>query len=301
MPQAEEVFDEFIPAIAGRPGDSPWDVGPERRRYLPDLDLLAGLLGIPIQGGHAQASGRLAKAIDAWCSSELRRAGFDPDEVWPRLERPRVLPSDVAELIGGLPRALREQVIEQVLRNRKVAPAEARVLGRVFVKQADVLIAQWSRGAELLISTKSMLSSFGNNLRNRFEESYGDAKNLRGRFPLVSLGFLYLLKSTILDEPANWELALDMLRKLREDNDGYDATGLILASWDDGNFAGVTLLEDAVPEDLRADQLLSTVIARVLERTPVQFHVRARELRDAREVPVEEGVQPGADDRDVGD
>lgn len=220
----DEVFDAFEPAIAAREGETPWDLTGVERRYVPDLNLLAELIAIPVEAGHVQASGRLAKGIDAWCSSELRRAGFDPDEVWPRLTRPRVLPRDVADLLAGLPGALREQVREQVLRNRKVAPAEARVLGRVFVKQADVLIAQWSRGAELLISTKSMLSSFGNNLRNRFEESYGDAKNLRGRFPLVSLGFLYLLRSTILEEPANWELALDMLRKLREDADGYDAT-----------------------------------------------------------------------------
>jgi hypothetical protein len=203
------------------------------------------------------------------------------------------MPRDIADLLAGLPRALREQVTEHVLRNRKVAPAEARVLGRVFQKQADVLIAQWSRGAELLISTKSMLSSFGNNLRNRFEESYGDAKNIRGRFPLVSLGFLYLLRSTILEEPGNWELALDMLRKLREDADGYDATGLILADWNDEKFDGVTINQGAVPEDLRVDRLLSTLVARTLERTPVQFHVKARELRDGRVVPVEEGVQPG--------
>lgn len=41
-----------------------------------------------------------------------------------------------------------------------------------------------------------MLSSYGKNLRNRFEEAYGDAKNIRGRFPLVALGFLFLVRST---------------------------------------------------------------------------------------------------------
>jgi hypothetical protein len=142
-----------------------------------------------------------------------------------------------------------------------------------------------------------------------------DALELLGREldPLVegAMGFLSLLcrelavldprgllRSTILDEPANWELALDMLRKLREDHEGYDATGLILASWNDDDFAGITIEQDPIPEDLRVDQLLSTLIARTLERTPVQFHVRARELRDARKVPVEEGVQPGTDEGD---
>jgi hypothetical protein len=297
---AEETFDDFEPVLSARELSSPWEAdesgGPSR--YRPDVQLLEELLTIPIQAGHVQASGRFAKAIDAWCAHELRRAGFDADEVWPRLSRPRVLPQDVGKLLDGLPQSLRGPVMDQVLRNRAVAPSDARVLGRVFLKQADVLIAQWSRGAELLVSTKSMLSSYGKNLRNRFEESYGDAKNLRGRFPLVSLGFLYLLRSDVQDEPASWELALDMLRKLREESDVYDTTALLVASWDDANFEGVHIDWEAVPPDLRADQFLETLIARVLERTPVQFHVRVRELREHRPLPLEEGDQPGGESED---
>lgn len=292
----EEAFDDFELALSSRPITSPWDLYPaEGARYRPDIPLLEELLTIPISAGRAQASGRFAKAIDAWCAQELRRAGFQPDEVWPRVSRPRVLPRDVGQLLEGLPQALRGPVMDQVLRNRAVAPADARVLGRVFLKQADVLIAQWSRGAELLVSTKSMLSSYGKNLRNRFEESYGDAKNLRGRFPLVSLGFLYLLRSDVVDELASWELAKDMLRKLREETDVYDATALLVASWDDADFDGVHIEWDLVPVDLRVDQFLSTLIARVLERTPVQFHVRVRELRDHRPLQVQEGDQPGSE------
>jgi hypothetical protein len=296
-----DAFDDFELPISTRPLTSPWQVTESEQAYVPDVQLLEELLTIPVKAGRAQASGRFAKAIDAWCAHELRRAGFGPDEVWPRLSRPRVLPRDVGQLLDALPRRLREPVMHRVLRTPSVAPTDARVLGRVFLKQADVLIAQWSRGAELLVSTKSMLSSYGNNLRNRFEESYGDAKNLRGRFPLVSLGFLYLLRSDILDEPANWELALDMLRKLREETDVYDATALVIASWDDANFQGVHVEWDVVPPDLRPDQFLSNLIARVLERTPVQFHVRVRELRDQRTLPVEEGEQPGSheDDEDA--
>jgi hypothetical protein len=294
MAQSDEVFDAFQTRIEGQPAGSPWvfsDSGD--RSYVADDALLQDLLAIPIKEGRAQASGRLAKAIDAWCAQEFRRSGFGQDEVWPRISRPRVLPRDVAELVNGLPKALRGPVMDQVLKNRSVAPAEARVLGRVFVKQADVLIAQWSRGPELLVSTKSMLSSYGNNLRNRFEESYGDAKNLRGRFPLLSLGFLFLLRSTILDEPAQWELAVDMLRKLREEDDVYDATGIMLAEWDDDAFNGVSLRTNDVPEDLRAGPFLATLIRRVLERTPVQFHVHVRELREHRPLPLTEGVDPG--------
>lgn len=293
----EDAFDDFDRTISDRTIASPWEAeeGGASPRYVPDIELLEALLTIPIKAGRAQASGRFAKAIDAWCAHELRRAGFEADEVWPRMSQPRVLPRDVGRLLDGLPQNLRGPVMDQVLRNRSVAPSDARVLGRVFLKQADVLIAQWSRGAELLVSTKSMLSSYGKNLRNRFEESYGDAKNLRGRFPLVSLGFLYLLRSDVKAEPASWELALDMLRKLREETDVYDATALLVASWDDADFQGVHVDWETVPPDLRVDQFLATLIGKVLERTPVQFHVRVRELRDQRPLPVEEGDQPGAE------
>ena len=65
-------------------------------------------------------------------------------------------------------------------------------MGRAYSKQSDVVIASWAAGVEVLISTKTMLSSYQKNLRNRFEEAYGDAKNLRGRHPLASLGFLFV-------------------------------------------------------------------------------------------------------------
>ena len=79
-----------------------------------------------------------------------------------------------------------------------------------------------------MVSTKTMASSFGKNLPNRFEESYGDAGNLRGRYPLAAIGFFFLQRSSIVtDEPAAFEFSCDMIRKLRDDGDknGYTATG----------------------------------------------------------------------------
>ncbi len=133
-----------------------------------------------------------------------------------------------------------------------------------------------------------MVSSFRNNLANRFEESYGDAKNLRGRYPLVSMGFLFVLRSTILDDPGAYEKAVDMLRKLQGEADAYDATCVVLAEWSDDDFNGVTIRTDAVPDDLSADRFLATLIEAVLNRTPVEMHVQVRERREHRELPLEE-------------
>lgn len=289
MPEREDVFDSFEEAIRAGLADNPWQLDPATGNvtYLPDHALLEALIGIPVGEVRGSESGRLAKAIDAWVAHELRRCGFPPDEVWPRLTKPRVLPRELGLFLSKLPRRMQQDAYDQVLRNKQAAPSDAKVLGRAYVKQVDVLVAQWSRGPELLVSTKSMVSSFRNNLPNRFEESYGDAKNLRGRYPLASMGFLFVLRSTILEERGTFERATDMLRKLREEHDVYDATCVVLAEWNDAPFAGVTLRQDAVPADLQTDAFIAALVERVLQRTPVDMHVEVRERREHRELPLE--------------
>jgi len=291
-----DVFDAFESAIRARPSVNPWSVDPTTgdQTFHPDHHLLSQLVGIPIAAASGSESGRLAKAIDAWVAQELRRAGFGSDEVWPRLTKPRVLPRDLALYLEALPAKDREAARARVLNNKRVAPSDAKVLGRAYVKQVDVLIAQWSRGPELLVSTKSMVSSFRNNLPNRFEESYGDAKNLRGRFPLVSMGFLFLLRSTVTKETGTLDRAIDMLRKLQQEADAYDATCLVIADWSDPpTVEGPVVRDDLVPPDLRANRFLATLIDRVLERTPVDMHVEVREAREHRQLPLEEVEEAG--------
>jgi hypothetical protein len=290
VPDKEDVFDSFEAAIRARPETNPWQIEGTSgvTTYLPDHELLGTLIGIPVGEARGSESGRLAKAIDAWMANELRRCGFPHDEVWPRLTKPRVLPRELGLYLNGLPNKMQEAAYAQVLKNKQAAPSDARVLGRAYVKQVDVLLAQWSRGPELLISTKSMVSSFRNNLPNRFEESYGDAKNLRGRYPMVSMGFLFIIRATVLEERGTFERAIDMLRKLRQEEDVYDATCVVLADWCDDNFQGITLRQDAVPPDLRADVFISTLVDRVLIRTPVEMHVEVRNRKEHRIIPIEE-------------
>lgn len=288
----DELWDAFGSVLGDRPTASPWTHdGDGSRRFEPDFDALSSLISIPIEAGSESQTGRLAKAIDAWTANELRRAGFDGDEVWPRLTKPRVLPRDLALYLRGLPKKERAAAEARVLANKSVAPSEARVLGRAYVKQIDVVIAQWSRGPELIVSTKSMVSSFRNNLPNRFEESYGDAKNLRGRYPLVSMGFLMLMRSTVADEPGTLDRVTDMLRKLRDDVDVYDATCLVIAEWTDTPaFDGVIIRQDLVSADLAAGTFLERLVDGVLARTPIDMHVPVRELREQRRLSLDEGA-----------
>lgn len=204
--------------------------------YEPDFKTLTKLLGVPLYLQAPTTTGVPALALDVWVAYELRRAGFDPDAVWPRATAPRVLPASISNLLEGV--SVKERA---ALRNRLqtkppkgTGAASANILGKNYLKQVDVVMSDWATGPELLISTKRMDSSFGKNAANRVEESYGDAKNLRLRHPLAALGFLYGLRSTIFQkEPDKAEWLIDLLQKLGEEEDAYHAVTLIVIEYDD--------------------------------------------------------------------
>lgn len=111
------------------------------------------------------------------------------------------------------------------------------------------------------------------------------------------MGFLFVLRSTVLEERGTFERATDMLRKLREEQDVYDATCVLLAESNDAPFAGVTLRQDAVPGDLRTDAFMPALVDWMLERTPVDMYVEVRERREHRELPLEKDEGTGQERR----
>lgn len=296
---SRDAFSDFDAILAGASTASPWQHHtPGAPEFVPDHDLLCRLLSVPLAAGDKSQSGRFAKAIDSWFAHELRRAGFGPDEVWPRASRPRVVSQDIMALLEKLPKNLAAEVRESI-DSRGLGAADARILGRAYVKQVDVAIARWDRGPELILSTKAMSSSFGKNLSNRFEEAYGDAANLRGRYPLAAVGFGFVQRGTIVrDEPGAFARTIDMMRKLRDrgDGHGYTTTALVLVDWDDEDPAGTArLVEEQVPDDLGVAQFMKTLIATILEATPIDEHVRVRELYENRFIPLEESRGPLGD------
>lgn len=266
MPSADKTYSPFDVVVADRVLEpSPWE--PDGS-FNPDYELLEMLLAIPLDTG----KGAVPTALDVWVAQELRRAGFDEDHVWPRRKSPRVLGRELipVEYAGvkdqppGLRRALKGSV-------------EARVLGEFYEKQIDVLMAHWDRGAEFMVSTKTQLGSYGKNLHNRFEEYVGDIRNLRGRFPMASMGVLHLVHSNIDSEAGAWDFTVDMMRKLQTEPQGYDATCALVADWE-GDSGPVHLMLDRTPADLGASSLFTRMIHALLERTPITTHVAAREL-----------------------
>lgn len=294
MAPKTDAFTAYDGLLAARTLSDPWvHAAGQKPVYEPDYELLADLLSIPVSEVSQSESGRFAKGIDAWLAQELRRAGFSADEVWPRATRPRVLPRDVAVLLDKLPSNLAQQLRGRLPEISAVGPSDARVLGRAYEKQVDVCIARWDRGPELLLSTKAQVSSFAKNLPNRFEEAYGDAGNLRGRYPLAAVGFFFVQRSTVLTtEPDAFERAVDMIRKLRDtgDGNGYTATGLALVGWDDPASTGtrVRVELDPVPADVAPAQFLTAMIGHVLAVSPIAHHVDVRSKYERRPIPVME-------------
>ena len=182
-----------------------------------------------------------------------------------------------------------------------------------------MIITDWATGPELLISTKRMDSSYGKNAPNRVEESYGDAKNLRLRHPLAALGFVYGLRSDILEkEPATAEWLFDLLVKLGQEDDAYHSTALVLMEYSNASalvengeepaedFAlepgsdaddevppaelgdidqmiqrlpPVGIRLDKTPKELMPGRFLAAMVDRALATTPVTMHKGARKRR----------------------
>ena len=86
--------------------------------YLPDYTTLERLLAVPLLLGSTSRSGIPALALDVWIAYELRRAGFEPDRVWPRAQPPRILPRTLIALLKGATRRQRA-VLDELLASGK--------------------------------------------------------------------------------------------------------------------------------------------------------------------------------------
>lgn len=280
------AFDEVV----AQPLRSPWaPTADGRPEFEPDMGTLLKLLEVPLRVSSTVRSGWHAKAVDVWIAQELRRAGFTEDEVWPRRSRPRVVTREVGNLLAGVPKDLRTDLLRRLTSNKPpsgIVASEANVLGRAYLKQIDVLISHWSTGPELMVSTKRLGSSLSSNALNRVEESYGDAHNLRGRHPLAAIGYVLVLRrSAVQESPDSARRLLDLVEKMGREPGGYDATAVVIVDWVDSPSLGtdhrVRLYEEGVPRELTVAPFLERLIVAVLGRSPVELHNTARGLYSA--------------------
>jgi hypothetical protein len=302
QPPKPDVLAEIDHVLrAADPDLAPWSrlrgSATDERIYVPDYAMLRDLLAVPVGQGHAEAqqSGRVAKSLDAYVAYELRRAGFDESTVFPRARRPRVLPPDFAKTeaaIDGVLRALADyeatipgRLKPSALRSAIVRLAhtvpglsETNVLGRFYTKQVDaVVLSDWLRGPDVLVSGKTQFSSYLNNKNNRYEEAIGEAHNLRDRYPLAAMGFAFLVRTNVFEGGA-FELLRDLLVRLRRPDGPFDATVLLVADWDSVTRTLATVEDPA--DALALPRFFEDLLNAVMSYTPVDVHqgVRARKL-----------------------
>ena len=254
-----------------------------------DYDLLLRMLRVPVLRGDSVRSGVFANALDLWIAREFECAGFRNECVWPRVEEPRAADPSLVHALDAVS-ALTPAQMSAALRGGG-AQGNANVMGSIYTKQVDVGMSGWLSGPELLVSTKTMSGSFGKNIANRFEEAYGDVKNLRERYPLAAHGFFFLAHASILHESSALEKAVHMLRQLSRGGDVYDAVALLLVDWnvtiemdmdrwsDEPTVMIPSDAASAIPEDLSSERFFSTLIDIVLSNSPVDAHGEARALR----------------------
>lgn len=303
MPPKTDVFSDYDALLSKADIEkSPWVSG----EYIADLDRFRELLAITL--GTKQQSGRTAKAFDAWVAYELRRAGFAPDAVWPRTRRPRILPADLKPLEdlldtvvrvaqandADLPTPVKRAI--KALDDQRFGDPTSYILGDFYAKQVDVVVSSWRRGPELLVSTKTMFSSYGKNFKNRHEEAVGEVSTLRRRHPMASMGFAFMARSNIYDVDGDYELLRNIMTRLRRPGEAYDATLLLVAEWDDDDPAGTIRPLQQPDRELGTGRFFKDLVTAFTDRTPAGEHEEVRIRRDGtpeRGAPIE-----GATDTD---
>jgi hypothetical protein len=171
--------------------------------------------------------------------------------------------------------------------------SETTVLGRFYKKQVDAMVlADWLRGPDVLVSGKTQFSSYLNNKNNRYEEAIGEAHNLRDRYPLAAMGFAYVVRSNVFEGGA-FELLRDLLVRLRRPDGPFDATVLLVADWDTKSHR-LTSIQDPAPA-LSLPGFFEDLLDALMANTPVDVYqgVRARKLGEP------EGGFPPSEDPDT--
>lgn len=229
--------------------------------------------------------------------------------MFPRLRQPRVLSPELAGVelaVENLLVALEEhetdaqrlkppELRRAILRVARELPggSETNVLGRFYKKQVDAMVlADWLRGPDVLVSGKTQFSSYLNNKNNRYEEAIGEAHNLRDRYPLASMGFAYVVRSNVFEGGA-FELLRDLLVRLRRPDGPFDATVLLVADWD-SKTRRLASVEDPAPA-LSLPRFFEDSLNTLMANTPVDVYqgVRKRKLGEP------EGGFPPSEDPDL--
>lgn len=91
---------------------------------------------------------------------------------------------------------------------------EATLFGSHKNKDEDIALTHFANGPQIAIGVRSQMSSVGKNLENYYEGIIGECISLHDRFPMATLGYVYLLPKNPIKPGLNEEIDLDRAEQL---------------------------------------------------------------------------------------
>ena len=101
---------------------------------------------------------------------------------------------------------------------------EATLFGSHKNKDEDIVLTHFSNGPQIAIGVRSQMSSVGKNLENYYEGIIGECISLHDRFPMATLGYVYLLPERSIkpgceNEVIDLQRAESLFKKITERKD----------------------------------------------------------------------------------
>lgn len=91
---------------------------------------------------------------------------------------------------------------------------EATLFGSHKNKDEDIVLTHFANGPQIAIGVRSQMSSVGKNIENYYEGIIGECISLHDRFPMATLGYVYLLPKNPIKPGLREEIDLDRAESL---------------------------------------------------------------------------------------
>ena len=102
---------------------------------------------------------------------------------------------------------------------------EVTLFGSHKNKDEDIALTHFANGPQIAIGVRSQMSSIAKNLENYYEGIIGECISLHDRFPMATLGYVYLLPKNPIKESLVEDVDLDraerLFQKITERNDWH--------------------------------------------------------------------------------
>ena len=103
---------------------------------------------------------------------------------------------------------------------------EVTLFGSHKNKDEDIALTHFANGPQIAIGVRSQMSSVGKNLENYYEGIIGECISLHDRFPMATLGYVYLLPKNPIKPGLVEEIDLDraetLFKKITERTDWHN-------------------------------------------------------------------------------